>query len=99
MRRLLIEQLEDRSLLTTISWAIDGDGFWDDAANWSTGSVPTLGDDVVIARPAGAFTVTHRSGSTSVNSITSDEKLIVSGGVLDVAAYIQIDSDLVLSGG
>ncbi|MGE3316321.1 MAG: beta strand repeat-containing protein, partial [Planctomycetaceae bacterium] len=43
-----IDQLEERLLLTTITW--DGGGTttnWSDAANWSTNTVPTATDDVV----------------------------------------------------
>ncbi len=38
------ESLEARVLLTTVSWEVDADGFWDVGSNWSTGAVPGPGD-------------------------------------------------------
>ena len=39
-----------------VQWILDGDGFWDDAQNWSTGEVPQANDRVVIDRAAGNYT-------------------------------------------
>src|SRR2546430_160698 len=75
-----LELLEERVLLANIFWNVDASGFWDTASNWSGGSVPGSGDDVVIDRPAGDFTVTVRSGSQSVQSLQSTEKLALTGG-------------------
>src|SRR5262245_23746548 len=76
------EVLEDRILLATVRWAVDADGFWDVAGNWQddqgVSRRPGPGDDVVIDRPGGSFTITHRSGSSSVHSVTSTERLVVS---------------------
>ena len=96
--RLSFESLEPRVLLATVNWAVDDNGFWDVGSNWSTGFAPQPGDDVVLDRPAGDFTITHRSGTTNVSSITSEERLVASGGVLDVSGTIQISNDFVLSG-
>ncbi|MBX3440335.1 MAG: hypothetical protein KF861_22790, partial [Planctomycetaceae bacterium] len=88
-------------MLTTVSWNVDADGFWDVGSNWSTGSPPQAGDDVVLDRPSGNFSVTYRaaSGTTQITSITGAEKLTVTGGILDVANSIQLDNMIVLSGG
>ena len=96
--RLSFESLEPRVLLATVNWAVNNNGFWDVGSNWSTGFAPQPGDDVVLDRPAGDFTITHRSGTTNVSSITSEERLVASGGVLDVSGTIQISNDFVLSG-
>ena len=99
-RRMLgIELLERRRMLATVEWVFDGDGFWDVGSNWSTGQAPQPGDDVVIDRPAGNYTITHRSGTSQINSLAGSERLVVSGGVLEVAGSVQIDNDFLLSGG
>ena len=44
-----IEWMEPRTLLSAVTWTGGGgDNNWDTAANWSTDSVPTSGDDVTI---------------------------------------------------
>ena len=77
VRRLLLEQLEGRLLLTAVSWNSPVDGFWDVATNWLPPQVPGSGDDVTIDLPALNPTVTIRDART-VNSIVSRESLIVS---------------------
>jgi hypothetical protein len=49
---MLFEHFEDRRMLAQIQWLLDTSGFWDVPGNWSTGSVPTADDDVVIDRGA-----------------------------------------------
>ena len=98
-RSLFLEPLEIRRMLATVAWAVDADGFWDVASNWSTGNVPQPGDDVVIDRAAGSFTVTHRSGTSDVNSLVSTETLTLSGGSLDVAGTVQVSNTFSLAGG
>lgn len=61
--------------------------------------MPGEGDDVCIDRPAGDFTITFSTGSTSINSLHSQEALVVSGGTLTVAAGSEIENNLTLSGG
>lgn len=47
-RKLLcLEQLEDRTVPSTITWTA-GDGDWGNGANWSGGNVPGPADDAVI---------------------------------------------------
>ena len=41
-----------------VTWVGGSTGTWDTASNWSTGSVPTKADDVVITNPDTAITVT-----------------------------------------
>jgi len=63
---------------------VDTDGIWGLASNWDLSRIPTLGDDVVISRVAGVYTITHSSGSTSIDSLLCDENLTLSGGVLSL---------------
>src|SRR5262245_64287847 len=84
------EVLEDRILLATVRWAVDADGFWDVAANWlddqGVHRLPGSDDDVFIDRPGGSFTITHRTGTSSVRSVTSAERLVVSSSTLTTGA-------------
>src|SRR5262245_42136252 len=68
------------TLAATVSW-VGGNGDWDSATNWSTGSLPELGDDVVIDVP-GSITVTHSLGNHSAKSVVCQEAFILSGGAL-----------------
>ncbi len=98
-RRLLLEQLEDRRLLTAIAWATDSDGFWDESSNWSPQQVPGGGDDVTIDRGAANPTISIRD-TRSVNSIISRESLAITGGTFTINAASQLDASAVtLSGG
>ncbi|KAA5535416.1 hypothetical protein FYK55_28555, partial [Roseiconus nitratireducens] len=82
----------------TATWIAAGSGNWDDAANWQDGRVPQPGDDVVINVPANA-TITHRSGSTQINSLTTAGRLNLTGGRLDVIDTLQADGGITIDGG
>ncbi len=82
----------------SVSWVASSDGFWDVAANWSTGVVPGPSDDVCID-VAGEITVTHRQDTTLINSLQSQEALYLSGGILEVTTTVQVNHDFTLSGG
>jgi hypothetical protein len=76
---LALEPLEARTLLSTINWISTSSGDWDTAINWDANRVPTSSDDVVINVPG--VTITHALGvSDSVDSLTSQEALVLSGG-------------------
>ena len=82
-----------------VSWIGTESGFWDDPANWSTGSVPEPGDRVLLAGPAGV-TVTHRQGTTRVDRILGSNPLVITGGsTLDVADTVALDNTLTISRG
>ena len=83
----------------TVSWNVDGSGFWDVAGNWSTGSVPQAGDDVVIDRPSATITVTHRSGTSTIKSLTCSETFVLSNGTLTIADSSTVSGPFTLSGG
>ena len=82
----------------TVSWITNADGFWDIPTNWSTGNVPSLTDDVCI-NVAGDIIITHRQDVTTVNSIQSEEALLLSGGTLNVATTIQVNNTFNIDGG
>ena len=93
-----IEWMEPRTLLSAVTWTGGGgDNNWDTAANWSTDSVPTSGDDVTINIAANV--VHSDNDDDSINSLTSTEPLTISGGTLSIAAASTIDSTLSITGG
>jgi YD repeat-containing protein len=87
----VLEVLEKRELLATVSW-IGGSGDWNTVSNWSDGTtnrLPDPGDDVVID-VAGAITVTHSSGSHTVQNLTVNEAFTLSGGTLSVSGTLDV---------
>ncbi len=84
--RLTFETLEARFLLAQVVWDGGGDGTsWHDALNWDANVLPTAADDVLI-NTAGTPTIEHTNsaGNTTVRSIQSNERLLISGGSLHV---------------
>ena len=64
----------------TVSWDGGGDGSsWQDPDNWDTNSLPGVSDDAIISA---GNTVTHSSGTTSINSLDCQGTLTFSGGTL-----------------
>jgi RHS repeat-associated protein/uncharacterized repeat protein (TIGR01451 family) len=100
-RKLELESLEGRILPATVNWINPNGGNWDTAANWSTGSLPGVGDDVVV-RTALAATITIQSGDmVSVHSLTTggNDTLSITGGSLSVAAKSTLNGALAMTGG
>ncbi len=81
-----------------MKWTNAAGGDWDTAANWvnsanpSDQHVPTASDDALIDRPD--ITVTHDSGTDAVNSITSQDPIVLSGGTLTIESASTINSSL-----
>jgi RHS repeat-associated protein len=106
-RRPTFEILERRNLLAAVSWTGNGDGSsWNDAANWERegiASLPQAGDDVTIGNVGdpgviGDVTIDYESGSLSLNSLTSQENLRLTGGVIDVVTS-HFAAGVILDGG
>lgn len=101
VKRLALQSLEPRHPLTAVAWMNPAGGAWDVGSNWSTGSVPSPGDEVTIDT-ASALTITIQSSdSISVNSVTSgaNDTLSFSGGSLTVAAASALNGPLTMTGG
>lgn len=96
-RKLVIEALEPRTLLSTVSWAVNSSGYWDVPTNWSTGSLPGPGDDVVIDKPG--VTVTYRTGSSTIHSLDDQDAFVLSGGTLTASTTLQVKGSFSLAGG
>lgn len=77
---LVVELLEERTLLATIQWINPAGGDWGVAANWDLNRVPQAADDVVINVGGNGLVVTHAAGSDTVNSLNSQRNLTVTGG-------------------
>ncbi|HET6249366.1 MAG TPA: CARDB domain-containing protein [Tepidisphaeraceae bacterium] len=92
------EGLEPRRLLAAVSWVGASSGDWDTAANWSNAAIPTAADDVTINTSPG-ITVTHSTGNDAVNSITSNNPFILSGGSLTVATTVSLTKSFTIAGG
>jgi fibronectin-binding autotransporter adhesin len=84
----------------TVSWAVDGDGLWTTALNWSSNpSLPGPGDDVVISQPGFDRVTLSSTAVQSINSLICGETLqIASGAQLSLAADSQINGTLALTG-
>ena len=71
-----------------VSWVPNADGFWDVVANWSSSpALPVAADNVTLdVGGATARTITHRNGTTTINSLVSQENLSITGGSLTLAS-------------
>jgi uncharacterized repeat protein (TIGR01451 family) len=81
------------------TWIHDGDGFWEDPANWSDGIVPGNGDRVSIDRPSGFYTVTVQSANVTLASLNSAEHIVVVGAGLTFDGPANFGGGLTMSGG
>ena len=93
--RPFVFRLEDRTLLSTVTWINPNGGDWDAAGNWSSDAVPTVSDNVLI--PITGITITHSVGDDSVNSLDSEAAIVMSGGSLTFLNQSVIDSSLEVS--
>lgn len=97
-----VEPLESRLLLSTVTWTSTTGGAWSSAANWSTGTVPQPGDDVVVKNPPGAAQATITlSGDVSVNSValTGDTLAVAAGATLTTAGAVNNAGTITVSNG
>jgi RHS repeat-associated protein len=86
-------------MLAAVAWSGNGDGTsWSDPLNWSGQAIPTAADDVTID-VASNPTIQITSGSHSVQSLTSNEALSITGGSLSVGTTAQVSAGLTQSAG
>jgi Bacterial Ig-like domain (group 3) len=93
-----LEWMEERTLLSDVSWTGNAhDNNWDTPGNWSTDSLPGMGDDVTINTSAD---VVHSNNVTdTIKSLTSTGPLTISGGTLSIASAFTTSSTLTITGG
>jgi hypothetical protein len=106
-RMWMCEALELRRLFATVSWVLQGSGDWSVGANWSTGTVPQAGDDVVIDVPGVNLTVTYTAAAvlplgnlinTEVLDIEGAAGATWNGGTWDGSGVVQIGTSLAIGG-
>ncbi|MDX1927196.1 MAG: hypothetical protein SFV81_11800, partial [Pirellulaceae bacterium] len=100
LRRLRFEAMESRRLLATIVWDGEaGDDRWETAANWQGNVLPSAFDDVVIDVPGQSKSIFIESGHVTVQSIDSQERLIVrNSGDLTIAAAFSVGISTLAAG-
>ena len=83
----------------TVDWVSTASGNWNVGSNWSTGTVPTSNEEVIINVPGATPTITISSGSDSVYSIAASDPLSITGGSLTVTSASTISGGLSMTGG
>ncbi len=96
-RVLHLESLEERRLLSVVSWINSAGGAWEVGSNWSNGAGPGASDDVSITGVTG--TITHSTGTDTVHSIEASAPITLSGGKLSVVGSFSDSSAVTLAGG
>src|SRR5262245_35048753 len=98
--RLMLEPLEERVLLATITWTNAAGGDWDTPGNWSTGALPGSADDVVIGTLNSGAGVTHAQNTTAaVRSVSASSPITLSQGTLQISGALSDSSPITLTGG
>lgn len=83
-----------------ISWAVDADGFWDEASHWDLNRAPQFGERVCIDRPAGDFTITIRQNTGTMESVQSNETLrLTDSAALRVQQLSMLNGGLLMQSG
>ena len=86
----------------TFNWNTDGSGYWHDGGNWDQGIAPSGANHiVVIDRPGANPTITFNatSGTWLVKSLASQEKIVLSGGTLELVDPGQLNDSFTIMGG
>src|SRR5690242_13489237 len=82
--RPLLEGLEDRTVLSTITWnttAAPTGGDWDTAGNWTGGVIPTAADNAVIhLTSSGTITHSKSTNDAALSLSTTNASLSLTGG-------------------
>ena len=99
--QVTIEALENRCMLSTVSWNVGISGQWTTASNWlddvGVARVPTSDDDVII-NPAATVTVTIAGAQAAKSvTVTGDDTLSLLNSSLSLVAASTI-SRLTLTG-
>jgi hypothetical protein len=89
---------DEAEAVETVYWDGEGDGAsWHDAFNWNPNTVPGATQKAIIDAP-GNITVTHSQGESAVLSLHSEEKLVLSGGILSITQASVISNAFTLGG-
>ncbi|MCI0682029.1 MAG: LamG domain-containing protein, partial [Gemmataceae bacterium] len=89
----------DIQVANTVVWDGGAETFnWNDAANWSTNTLPVADDHAFVPDLAGTPTITS-TATAAIRSLVSHEKIRINGGSFSVAQASQINGPLELSSG
>ena len=95
-----LESLENRIMLSNVSWIAPAGGDWSVGSNWSTGTVPGTGDTAIIASLNPGAQVTYSTGSSTVAAVQASSPLEITGGTLTVTGSAAITGTIfTLDGG
>jgi RHS repeat-associated protein len=100
-RLLRFESLEQRRLLSVVHWTGGPLGTGtnlEDATNWENGLLPRPTDDAVIDNKFASQTIASAANLT-VNSLTCDAALQLTGGTLTVPATVKVNNTFSIVGG
>jgi fibronectin-binding autotransporter adhesin len=94
---LLLEALEARTVLSTVSWINAAGGDWNTAANWSGGVVPGATQDAIInVSVSGPITIDSADVGHSLTDTTAS--LDITAGSLSLTAASSISQNVSISG-
>ena len=96
--RFTIEVDLCRPEANVITWVSPNGGLWSDTNNWDPNRLPGPTDDVCIG-VAADITVNHSTGIDTINSLLSEEAIIISGGSLDINNTSQVNNTFEISAG
>ena len=86
-------------MTTADNWNVDADGDWSNAANWSTGKLPTSNNTVTIST-ADVHTITHDSGSDVIDKLTVGQDFFqLNGGSLQILTTASFADGYTQNGG
>lgn len=93
---LRLDEIEERVVPATVTWINAAGGSWNTGTNWSTGSVPTASDDVVIPDlgTAGVTLTVTISSSVQATSVTTAENL-----TLNANQALTVTGNIAVNGG
>jgi hypothetical protein len=83
-----LQCLEDRIAPSVDVFTNPQGGDWSVGSNWSLGAPPTSAQDATVT-PGSSVVVTHSTGSDTVQTLTSDGSLTVTGGSLSVMDSVE----------
>jgi hypothetical protein len=88
----VLELLESRVVPSTVYWTGAQDTNWDNPANWSTGSTPGAGDDVVVNQAGANLVLSNFSGTAdTIHGFivqATDVRLTLQYGTLDLSGGV-----------
>jgi hypothetical protein len=95
-----LEGLENRTVLSSVTWINAAGGDWGTAANWSDNALPNASEDAVI-NIATSSPITISSGDpVAAHSLTdTTASLDITGGSLSLGAASSVSQTVIMSGG